>query len=208
LLHLEIKHLAEAERFETLSQAALLVDARGRVVLANAAAKAVLDARDGIFLNKGRLAITGSPDALQKLVTSCARRSLEIGGPGGELKVARDPFRSPLRVTVAPLRSNTRLPDLPWTGVGSPVAIITVTDCDLDWSRQEGNLRRRFGLTPAEAQFAAEISKGDGRKAAAQRCGISEDTAKTHLSKIFWKTGTHRQAELVRLLLGAAEAPN
>jgi hypothetical protein len=40
LLHLEIKHVAEAERFETLSQAALLVDAWGRVVLANAAAKA------------------------------------------------------------------------------------------------------------------------------------------------------------------------
>jgi DNA-binding CsgD family transcriptional regulator len=66
------------------------------------------------------------------------------------------------------------------------------------------NLRRRFGLTSAEAAFAAEILKGDGRRAAARRCGIAEETAKTHLSRIFEKTGAHRQAELVRLLLGAA----
>ena len=42
--------------------------------------------------------------------------------------------------------------------------------------------------------------------AAARRCGISDATAKTHLTNIFEKTGTHRQAELVRCLLGAAEA--
>jgi len=35
---------------------------------------------------------------------------------------------------------------------------------------------------------------------------ISDATAKTHLANIFEKTGTHRQAELVRCLLGAAEA--
>jgi len=34
--------------------------------------------------------------------------------------------------------------------------------------------------------------------------GISATTAKTHLSSIFEKTGTHRQAELIRLLFDAA----
>jgi DNA-binding CsgD family transcriptional regulator len=206
LWKLELKHLTPTEGFDTLSRCVLLVDASDRVVLANAAAKAALDARDGIFLCDGRLAVAGSPDALQKLVASCARRSLEIGGPGGELKVARDSFRSPLHVMIAPLRSNTRLPDLPWIGLGSPVAIVTVTDRDLDWRRRQMNLRRRFDLTSTEATFAAEILRGDGRKAAALRCGISEATAKTHLKNIFEKTGTHRQAELVRLLLGASDA--
>ncbi|MGH7247371.1 MAG: helix-turn-helix transcriptional regulator, partial [Pseudomonadota bacterium] len=59
--------------------------------------------------------------------------------------------------------------------------------------------------TSMEAALAAEILRGDGRKAAARRCGITDGTAKSHLSRIFDKTGTHRQAELVRLLLGAAE---
>ena len=36
--------------------------------------------------------------------------------------------------------------------------------------------------------------------------GISDATAKTQLASIFDKTGTHRQAELIRLLLDAADA--
>jgi DNA-binding CsgD family transcriptional regulator len=41
--------------------------------------------------------------------------------------------------------------------------------------------------------------------AAARRRGISGGTAKTQLASIFEKTGTHRQAELVRLLLDNAD---
>jgi DNA-binding CsgD family transcriptional regulator len=206
LWKLELANLAATERIEMLPEGAMLADASGRVVLANAAAKAMLDARDGMFLCDGHLAVAGSPDALLKLVASCARRSVGIGGPGGELKVPRDFPRSPLHVTAAPLRSDTRLPDVPWIGVGSPVALVTVTDRDLDRRRRQMNLRRRFDLTSMEAALAVEILRGDGRKAAARRCGISDATAKTHLKNIFEKTGTHRQAELVRCLLGAAEA--
>jgi DNA-binding CsgD family transcriptional regulator len=206
LWKLDLANLAATERIEMLPEGAMLADASGRVVLANAAAKAMLDARDGIFLCDRRLAVAGSPDALQKLVASCAGRSVGIGGPGGELNVPRDLPQSPLHVTVAPLRSDTRLPDVPWIGFGCPVALVTVTDPDRDRRRRQMNLRRRFDLTSTEAALATEILRGDGRKAAARRCGISDATAKTHLKNIFEKTGTHRQAELVRCLLGAAEA--
>jgi DNA-binding CsgD family transcriptional regulator len=206
LWKLELMNLAPLERFENLPQGALLVDASARVVLANATAKAMLDARDGIFLCDGRLAAAGSPDALQKLVTSCARRTFALGSPGGELKVLRDLRRPPLQVKVTPLRSHTRLADIPWIGVGAPVAIIMVRDPEFERRRLEINLRGKFGLTIAETWLASEILKGYGRKAAARRRGISDATAKAQLSSIFVKTGTHRQAELVRLLAGAAEA--
>jgi DNA-binding CsgD family transcriptional regulator len=166
------------------------------------------DARDdcgGIFLDKGRLAAAGCPDILQKLIVSCAQTTLALGGPGGELKIPRELPRSLLVVTVTPLRSKARLADVPWIGVGTPVAIVTVRDPDIDRRRREINLRRRFGLTIAESKMAAEILIGDGRAAAARRRGISNATAKTHLSSIFDKTGTHRQAELIRLLLHAAD---
>jgi DNA-binding CsgD family transcriptional regulator len=58
----------------------------------------------------------------------------------------------------------------------------------------------RFALTPAEADLAVEIAKGDGRQAAARRLGISVGTVRSHLMRIFDKTGARRQAELVRLL--------
>jgi DNA-binding CsgD family transcriptional regulator len=62
-------------------------------------------------------------------------------------------------------------------------------------------LRQDFRLTPAEVGFTREILKGDGLQGAADRLGISVTTARTHLAHVFGKTGTHRQAELVRLIL-------
>ena len=59
-------------------------------------------------------------------------------------------------------------------------------------------------MTPAEAGFAVEILKGDGIQAAADRLAISLATARTHLSRIFDKTGVRRQAELVRLLISVS----
>jgi DNA-binding CsgD family transcriptional regulator len=61
-------------------------------------------------------------------------------------------------------------------------------------------IKLRHGLTPAETAFAIEIVKGDGIQASADRLGITRATARTHLSHIFRKTNTSRQAELVRLL--------
>jgi DNA-binding CsgD family transcriptional regulator len=62
-------------------------------------------------------------------------------------------------------------------------------------------LREDFGLTRAEAAVAIDVLKADGLQAAAGRLGISLATARTHLAHVFDKTGTRRQAELVRLLL-------
>ena len=47
----------------------------------------------------------------------------------------------------------------------------------------------------------AEIIKGDGIQAAADRLGVSLATARTHLRHVFDKTGTQRQAELVGLAM-------
>jgi DNA-binding CsgD family transcriptional regulator len=93
-------------------------------------------------------------------------------------------------------------------GLRVPVAIVTIADPEISrrWLAQD--LHERFGLTAAEAGLAAEIVKGDGREAAAKRRGISVSTARAQLSSIFEKTGTHRQAELVHLLLELAGERN
>lgn len=79
----------------------------------------------------------------------------------------------------------------------------TALEASTEPARRVWILRERYGLTPAEAAFALEIVKGDGRDAAARRRGISVSTAHAHLNKIFEKTGTHRQAELVHRLMTA-----
>ena len=81
-----------------------------------------------------------------------------------------------------------------------PAAIVFTSDPDRAPAPPEARIKLRYGLTPAETAFAIEIVKGDGIQACADRLGISRATARTHLSHIFRKTSTRRQAELVRLL--------
>jgi len=202
----EFEHIVVTERLETLQQGALLADVWGRVVCANATARAMLDDGGGIFLENGRLAAAGGSEVLQRAIASCARTTQSFGGPGGEFEISREFPRSPIHVMVTPLRSKTQLTEVPWSSHGVPVAIVTVSDPYMDRRLQKINLRCRFGLSEAETEVAIEILKGDGRLSAARRLGISNATAKTHLSNIFEKTGTHRQAELVHLLLDTASA--
>ncbi len=202
--NLEIDTAALPARFEALDQGVLLTDAFARVVRANPAAKAVLDEANGIFLREGRLTVDGTPDALEKLVFACAQRNPLADNPGGELTVLRNGNKTPLHVTVAPVRASDTLQEVPWICTAPPIAMVTLTDPDKAKFSRESKLRQRFQLTSAEAALADEIMKGDGRKAAARRCRITDGTAKSHLARIFQKTGTRRQAELIRLLLANA----
>jgi len=56
------------------------------------------------------------------------------------------------------------------------------------------------GLTPAETRVLSALTSGKGLAAVARKLGISRSTVHSHLDKIFQKTGTNRQAELVGLV--------
>lgn len=60
-----------------------------------------------------------------------------------------------------------------------------------------------FDLTPAEAKFASALVSGQSVKDASRSIGITEASGRTYLARIFAKTGTHRQTELVALLTAA-----
>jgi DNA-binding CsgD family transcriptional regulator len=79
-------------------------------------------------------------------------------------------------------------------------ALILVRDLDETAVPLEAHLRSVFGLTKAEARIALEVATGEGLKPVAERLGISMNTAHTQLRAVFEKTGTSRQAELVRVL--------
>jgi DNA-binding CsgD family transcriptional regulator len=62
-------------------------------------------------------------------------------------------------------------------------------------------LAKTFGLTPSEAKLACIIARGAPPNIAAQELKISRESARNQLKSIFAKTDTHRQSELVALLL-------
>lgn len=57
-----------------------------------------------------------------------------------------------------------------------------------------------FGLTARERDVLRAVGRGMAPSILAQDLGISTATARVHLRTIFDKTGTHRQAELLKLL--------
>jgi len=62
-------------------------------------------------------------------------------------------------------------------------------------------LKTLFGFTPAEANLTASLTKGLPLEESASECGITISSARTYLKRIFSKTGTSRQGELIKLVL-------
>jgi DNA-binding CsgD family transcriptional regulator len=62
-------------------------------------------------------------------------------------------------------------------------------------------LAETFRLTPSEANLACIIARGASPGIAAGELKISRETARNQLKSVFAKTDTHRQSELVALLL-------
>jgi len=63
-------------------------------------------------------------------------------------------------------------------------------------------LQGLFDLSPAEARVARGIAQGLEVNDIAKEHGISRETVRTHLKRIFGKTGTKRQADLGFFLNG------
>ncbi|WIJ26415.1 LuxR C-terminal-related transcriptional regulator [Devosia sp. RR2S18] len=61
-----------------------------------------------------------------------------------------------------------------------------------------------FGLSPAQTRLAALIAEGLSLVEIAERMGITQNTARTHLNRVFDKVGVRTQPALVRVLLLAA----
>lgn len=62
-------------------------------------------------------------------------------------------------------------------------------------------LRQLLGLTPALARLAAALAAGETVAEQAEKAGVTQGTARNQLKELFARTGTQRQAELVRVLL-------
>jgi DNA-binding CsgD family transcriptional regulator len=110
--------------------------------------------------------------------------------------ISRQPPRRPLQLVATPFYSSEIVLD------ERPAALIVLTDPDARPTSRESVLRALYELTPAECRMAGLLAAGFTIANAANSMNVSTLTARTQLKAIFRKTGTNRQAELVRLVLG------
>jgi DNA-binding CsgD family transcriptional regulator len=82
------------------------------------------------------------------------------------------------------------------------VAALFVRKVELDSGSYGASVARAFGLTPAEQRVLLAIVEVGGVPETAETLGVAETTVKTHLYRVFAKTGAGRQADLVKLAAG------
>lgn len=75
-----------------------------------------------------------------------------------------------------------------------------------DVAQQAEVLRDLFALAPSEARLAAMIMHGASIAEAAQVLGLTIETARNYAKRVFTKTGTHGQVDLIRTMM-ASVAP-
>ena len=77
---------------------------------------------------------------------------------------------------------------------------VLVIDPDHDSAVDPSLIRDIFGVTLGEARLTALIGTGQSPREAAKKLGISEETARGILKRVFAKVGVSRQSELTALL--------
>jgi DNA-binding CsgD family transcriptional regulator len=182
---------------DRLNTGVIVTDATAAVVFANKTAERLFTAhqfhldRDGICQG-GTLA----SQKMRRMIAACTAPPVEAGGT---IELAGNERHGALRIAVSPFRAE-RI-GFEAGGYHGALALLLVSDPQQERRDKVAALQRRYRLTPSEAAFALEVIKGDGRAAAAARSAITLGTARSHLERIFEKTGVSRQAELVRLLM-------
>jgi DNA-binding CsgD family transcriptional regulator len=63
-------------------------------------------------------------------------------------------------------------------------------------------IRKTFKLTPSELRVLLAIVEVGGIPEVAASLGVADTTVRTHVTHLFAKTGTARQADLAKLVAG------
>jgi len=189
-----------ADTLDGLSAAMFLVDAVGRVIHANAAGHAVLGADDYLRAAGGRL-IAGDPHAnkvLREVFATAGEGDAAVGVKGIAVPlVARGGERHVAHVL--PLTSGARRRA---RAAYAAVAALFVHKASLDTPSPPEVIARSYSLTPTELRILLAVVEVGGVPEVAEALGVSSETIKTHLGRVYAKTGTHRQADLVKLVAG------
>jgi DNA-binding CsgD family transcriptional regulator len=174
----------------------ILTDKTGKLLFANQNAEVLLSAGKGLKSVKG--IVTGSSlmgaGALADAIARAAAGELSLGGRGIGIPLS-ERGAEPAVAYVLPLTRGTAR----GTYEDAAVAIFIASGAGAALP-PEALLVTLFDLTPMEARVMMSLGSGKARLDASASLGMSENTVKTHLARIFAKTGTSRQSDLVRVL--------
>ena len=195
-------HRRQSERaLDALDFGLILLAGDRRILFANQVATRLLQASDGLGQHQGRLRSCTNPALATLLANATGPHGPRVAGAAC---LSRRGGRRPLQIWAIPLpRERIATVHL------EPRADIALMLIDPERQPQirPALFRTLYGLTEAEARLACGLLAGQRLEDYGAQAGITINTARTQLKSVFAKTGTDRQAELVRLLAWSMYAP-
>ncbi|WP_159993572.1 hypothetical protein [Roseomonas sp. 18066] len=184
---------------DALRMPALVLNAEGQLVMANAAAEAMERTGGPLRFGRqnGRLA-AAIPRDTQWLLAAIGRAA--TGDSGGALTLQHPATGERLAALVAPLPRALRHAGARAAGGGFALLTLRTLDAAEDAARLEQLLRGLFSLTVAEASTAAALARGATPDAIAFARGVQISTIRTLLRRALDKTGADSLRGLARLL--------
>jgi DNA-binding CsgD family transcriptional regulator/PAS domain-containing protein len=185
---------------DALTVGIVLLDDGARVLEMNRAAEEITSAGDGLSVDReGRLRAERMEDAreLGRIVGGATGEGIRVDAGVG-MSVQRPSGKRPYSVLATPAVCRAMIGD----GV-RPAAILVVTDPEVEPDPVASMVTGLLDLTPTETQVATGLMRGRSLAEVAGELGVSMNTVRTHVKRIFEKTRTSRQGQLVGMMFRA-----
>jgi DNA-binding CsgD family transcriptional regulator len=185
---------------DKLPTGVVFLDSKGQIIFMNRSAAALIAERDGLLATSDGLHSEQQRESnlLASTISRAASTSNGQGvSTGGTVLISRR-ARPPLQLVISPIRTAT-------ISISKRIAAVAFIYDPLRPQRPAQEvLRTLFGLSPAECRVALLLSDGHAPRRIAEIVGVSIETVRSQMKRIFSKTNVKRQSELIRLLLSHA----
>lgn len=189
--NLQTKVELGAMAIDALALAMLIVDAKGTILHLNSSAGRLLNSHvSGLSVKTGRLCASSpiDKDKFQNLIVAATRYPATGNAMRLSCEETRQVFITPLPAA-SPFAKDFQ----------TPLALVLVMEAGENLSTLQ-LVGKLYNLSPAELRIVSALLSGKSPEEYAQAVGVTMNTVRTQLKKLFSKTGTRKQSELIAIL--------
>ena len=197
IIHAQAQSQTYQEAFDHMEMGCIILDQKLKVLSCNNVAESLLQERSSLSIKEQQLFV-GNNDEHRQFKTLV--KSL-LSHEGEDESDAVQAFRVGLPYSMAGLGLLCRRLQPTATPDSGPSVAIFFSDPEKPRQHNVTVLGQLFGLTLSEAKLALLLANGLSLDEASGEMNITRNTAKSHLSSAFSKTGVSRQPSLVQLIL-------
>lgn len=202
LVDSELKSIAALGALDQIPFGIVIVDGDATIKFTNQTAREIAEGKDGILFRNNSI-FTGRPQQRIRLL-EIIKNTVENAKnnyflPNEVIALQRAFGAEPLSVMVCSLWENPA--QFGMKNLDEPLAVLFITAPERQLEAPAETLQNLFGLTKAEAVLTEKLVAGMTLEEISAELSTTKHTARKHLKSVFEKTGSNRQAQLIKLVM-------